>query len=113
MTNQVDNITFNTEIYPNIYISSKNLNNSRGLFLINPTTEINLIKESHLANNITIDRTQRFILTLGSINTTGTVYITIAKKSIKFHTFKCNIQPQVTGILGLSFLNTNPNEFHL
>lgn len=111
-TNLSNNIVFNTAIYPNIHISSKDIINNRGLFIVNPSIDINLIEESHITSSTFINRARDFILSPGLINISGTVEILIAGKFVKFYTFKNINQTELTGILGRSFLNIDPKEFH-
>lgn len=107
----VNNIEFNTDIFPNIHISSANLKENRGLFLVNPALHFNLINEKKLSPNTIINRSESIVLDSGSFVTSGTAEIIIANKSIKFRTYINNRQNELTDILGLPFLNTDPREF--
>lgn len=105
MNSYFDALNFNRFSYPQIELISGNFVTHRGIFLIDHTIQLNLIKESELSSFVNINRNNRYTSRQGSIRTRGSAIVEFHDFSLKFEVIDYESDSEIVGVLGASFFD--------
>lgn len=91
--------------YPIVSLKSKDFNNFESNFILDPSLEINIIKESAIVPYLLTEPTY-YSLKKGSLLTKGQVKLNCGKSNIEFHLVSYSSKFGIAGILGAPYLNS-------
>lgn len=99
------------ELYPQILIKSRFFKEFEGLFIIDPSLPINIIKEKELNSFFGINRSITYSLRDRTLITEGQTQICINKSVLEFQVVNYQGFTSIIGILGLPFNIDIINEY--